>query len=91
MAILIKKGINYIEIKNEKLTKLEAIALNIFLKNENFLFVTYYNPPQHQLNCEIIKELSQQYPLAIICGDLNVKSEIMGCKATNSNGKQLED
>jgi CRISPR/Cas system-associated protein Cas7 (RAMP superfamily) len=31
VAILIKKGINYIEIRNEKLMKLEAKAVNIFL------------------------------------------------------------
>ena len=63
-----------IEIKNEKIEKLEAIALNIFLKNENFLFLTYYNPPQHQIDSEMIQELTEQYPLMVICGDLNAES-----------------
>ena len=82
-----------IEIKNEKIEKLEAIALNIFLKNENFLFLTYYNPPQHQIDSEMIQELTEQYPLMVICGDLNAESEIMGCscRVTNNNGKQLKD
>jgi hypothetical protein len=39
----------------------------------------------------MIRDLSEQYPLIVVCGDLNAKSEIIGCKITNNNGKLLEN
>ena len=68
VALLIKKHINFIQIENEKLKKFEALAIKIFFKNTNFLLISFYNPPQHDLPEDLILDLNKQFPRIIIMG-----------------------
>ena len=70
---------------------IECVAVNIFIKNVELLCLSYYNPPQCQLNVQKLTEIQKNYKNIIICGDLNAKNVNLGCKNNNSNGTLLED
>lgn len=91
VALLISKNINFVEIEDPGLDNLECLAIRVVLENEIFTLISYYNPPQDRLRKEIILEITAQYSNFIICGDLNTKSKIFGCKTTILNGSILED
>jgi exonuclease III len=91
VAILIRKDLSYQEINDEIIDGLECVAAQVHLNNFKFVFVSYYNPPQHQLNAHKITELQKKYKNLIMCGDLNAKSTNLGCKNNNTNGVELED
>ena len=91
VAILIKKEINYIEIKKEYLSKIEAIAIEIHINESKYIFVTYYNPPNEIWKYNLFTSLVQEYKNIIICGDLNAKTTTLGSKANNKNGEILEE
>ena len=91
VAILIHKKLSYHVVKDEILEGIECIAVNIFIKNVELLCLSYYNPPQCQLNVQKLTEIQKKYKNIIICGDLNAKNVNLGCKNNNSNGTLLED
>ena len=92
VAMLIKKDLQFVEIQDPELNKLEMIGINIHTEPFNFIFVTYYNPPLEVLNTDIIQDvLLKRNKNIILCGDLNAKSTKFHCKSNNKNGDLLEN
>jgi hypothetical protein len=92
VAMLIKKDLQFVEIQDPELNKLEMIGINIHTEPFNFIFVTYYNPPLEVLNTDIIQDvLLKRNKNIILCGDLNAKSTNFHCKSNNKNGDLLEN
>jgi hypothetical protein len=91
VGILIKKGFSYQVLKDELLENLECLMIKVFVKNFEFVFLSYYNPPQCRLDTNKLIEIQRKYKHVILCGDLNTKSNNLGCKNNNSNGELLDD
>lgn len=90
VAILIHKSINFEQITLFDNLHLELLAINIHLKNKDLSLVAYYNPPNVQLSETVFHILSKQKNNFIVLGDLNSKSDALGCVGTNKNGSILE-
>jgi exonuclease III len=91
VAILINKRLSYRVIKDVLFDDIECVAINIFIKNTELTFLSYYNPPQCHLNIESLTEIQKKYEKLIICGDLNAKSANLGCNNDNNNGILLQE
>ena len=58
---------------------------------ERLVVVSYYVPPQADINPALLNPLLATYPAALIIGDLNAKHQFFGCRKTNQAGELLFD
>ena len=88
VCILIREGINYHEL-GEINDDDEMIGVNIDFISFQFKFYSLYVPPDKLLSYTRLAEISKSEFLLV--GDLNAKSECIGCKTSNQSGKVLDN
>ena len=91
-AIYSKKSFKCTEYILPQLNSIEACA--VVLEDENFgevLMISAYNPPNSKLLSSELAALMNSGLPTILAGDLNSKSTHWGCRATNPNGKILQN
>ena len=94
IALLIKDSIPFTQ--NSKLARLfpdlEFLCITIGTKsNKNINILSYYNPPNSELNKNLFDSLKTERLDFILVGDLNSKSPLFDAKNRNKNGLILEN
>ncbi|CAF1064073.1 unnamed protein product, partial [Brachionus calyciflorus] len=87
VCLLIKKSIKFIQVNEFDYLNLELVAIKIRYETKDLLIISYYNPPQFELNYELFTKLNQTN--FVLCGDLNSKNISFGCNSNNKNGQIL--
>lgn len=89
-AIFTKKHIKASLFKTDTTRGFEETNIIIEINNTNIHFSAIYNPPQNKITEADIKHILPSNLPTIMGGDLNSKSVLWGCRATNANGKIIE-
>jgi len=89
VAVLIRSEIPHTSI-DELDCNLEIIGLNINTSEYDFDFFSLYNPPSKLLPTEFFHDLESKKRTFILVGDLNSKTEVIGCKSNDRNGAILD-
>jgi endonuclease/exonuclease/phosphatase family metal-dependent hydrolase len=89
VAILIRSEIPHSPISDLD-CNLEIVGLKIDTSEFNFDFYSLYNPPSKLLPQEFFNNLESNKRKFVLTGDLNSKTEVIGCKGNNKNGEILE-
>ena len=100
VALLIRNDIEYKIAKLDSLLEiaefgnfeLELVSVSIKFNNKETIIISYYNPPQTTLNYRVFEQLSKKACDFILCGDLNAKSNQIGChnNTSTASGKVVE-
>ena len=69
---------------------LEICAINVNLNGKEIIVLTYYNPPNMEINEKVFDILSQQKSDYVFMGDLNAKQTNWCATENNTNGNILE-
>jgi hypothetical protein len=91
VAFFVKKDIQFEIIDDLDKFEVEQICIKIRIKNKYIFIITYYNPPDKDLNIDMLNYLDEKFENYIICGDFNSKNTSFGCKVNNKNGTKLEE
>jgi exonuclease III len=70
---------------------LEVVAISTKVDTKNVIVVSYYNPPDKQVDSNLFQRLDESGSEFMICGDLNSKMKCFGCKQDSGNGEILCD
>lgn len=89
VAILIRSWIPHSPITDLD-DSLEMIGLKIELKEVCFDFFSFYSPPNQVIPYEFFSSLEVRKVKFILVGDLNSKSESIGCKSQDPSGSVLD-
>ena len=90
VAILINKNLEYNRLTiPTQYASVEIVGIELTLERKNLVIYATYNPPQHTLNSNLLKQLLSNNSNTIVIGDLNARSKALGCSGTNRNGREL--
>ena len=68
----------------------DIVAVELEIRSgEKIAVISYYVPPQNDINPALLDPLLAAYPAALILGDLNAKHQFFGCRRTNQAGELL--
>ena len=87
VGLLVHNSLKFTRYNNLDFLDLEVCAISLKIGSSNIVIVSYYNPPSSTLSTEIFKQLQNEN--FIVLGDLNSKSELFGCRKSNTNGELL--
>ena len=65
--------------------------MKINLNDKDIIIVNLYNSPSSTLCIKMLDFVNSNFKNYILCGDLNSKNIVFGCKETNKNGEILYD
>lgn len=89
-ALIIKRKIKHHSLPLPALVAHEAVAANIELASgSSFRIIAAYRSPNRTNFQQDLKEIFSETTSTILCGDLNAKSTIWGCRAGNNIGNTL--
>ena len=89
VAILIKDGIRHSLITDLD-DSMELVGVKIELKEVCFDFFSLYSPPGQIISYDFFKNLEVNKIDFIIVGDLNSKTQSIGCKSQDQSGHVLD-
>ena len=68
----------------------DIVAVELEIRGgERIAVISYYVPPQTDVNPTFLEPLLVAYPAALIFGDLNAKHQFFGCRRTDHAGELL--
>jgi len=90
VGLLINKQLKFTQNYDFDDLNCEILAINININNKNIIILSYYNPPSSNvsnLSSEVFQRLLNKH--FILLGDLNAKSNLIGCRGETSSGLKL--
>jgi Reverse transcriptase (RNA-dependent DNA polymerase)/Endonuclease-reverse transcriptase len=91
VAIIIRTNITHRKLEIPITNTLEAVAIQITIRNQNHSIVSAYKPPHINLNTNDIDKIMSLSDNILIAGDLNCKDQLWYCSRGNRNGRLLRD
>jgi exonuclease III len=92
VAILVKDGIEYEELKLENFEEEEVICIKIRIDNKMSLhIISYYKAPDDKINESLFKYVDKNFKNYIIAGDLNAHLTNYGAEKNNETGDILNN
>lgn len=95
VSICIKNSIKFERIDldlNEEIIAVKILSSQIDpALNNDFILVTFYNPPNSVICAEILSKLAKLGQKVLIMGDLNAHSPTWKSKRYNTSGKIVEE
>ncbi len=89
VALIIRSGISHSTISDLD-SNLEILGIKIELKEVSFDLYSLYSPPIRVLPYEFFVNLETLKTKFILVGDLNSKSESIGCRSQDTSGSMLD-
>ena len=91
VCIIIKKSLNYAEVKDFDCHNEEFICIKIKIDKKECLVGSLYNQPINEINKDLFNDISNKFKHFLIGGDLNSKLIKLGCKLDNTSGRILDE
>lgn len=92
VAIIVKKSIKTSDFPILEVINIEVVGIVLELKNDRYLkIVSAYKQPNKRIISKDLEEVFNDNIPTLLIGDLNCKSTVWGCRASNPNGIRLYD
>lgn len=90
-AIVIKKYLIHHEHHLVQLQHIEAVSIDLKLRNYNIKIISVYLQPNRRITENDIHNLFDEDRATLVLGDLNSKNIAWGCRVNNPNGVRLHN
>ena len=90
VGLLINKQLKFTQNYDFEDLNCEILAINVNINNKNIIILSYYNPPSYNiqnLSSDVFQRISNKH--FILLGDLNAKSNLIGCRGETPSGLKL--